>query len=96
MTRRGVLAQAQVDLRHLGGLWLGIEELALDEAEDAVEQRALAVAERPSCRIDQVQATSGAVKFQRLGKLAMLALEAFKDDQVDWRSENSAKDWATA
>jgi microcin C transport system substrate-binding protein len=25
-----------------------------------------------------------------------VALEAFKGDQVDWRSENSAKDWATA
>ena len=25
-----------------------------------------------------------------------VALEAFKADQVDWRSENSAKDWATA
>jgi microcin C transport system substrate-binding protein len=25
-----------------------------------------------------------------------VALEAFKGDQVDWRTENSAKDWATA
>ena len=25
-----------------------------------------------------------------------VALEAFKGDQVDWRSENSARDWATA
>ena len=25
-----------------------------------------------------------------------VALEAFKGDQVDWRAENSAKDWATA
>ena len=25
-----------------------------------------------------------------------VALEAFKADQVDWRSENSAKNWATA
>ena len=25
-----------------------------------------------------------------------VALEAFKADQVDWRTENSAKDWATA
>ena len=27
---------------------------------------------------------------------AMLAVEAFKADHVDWRSENSAKNWATA
>ena len=25
-----------------------------------------------------------------------MALEAFKGDQVDWRTENSAKNWATA
>ena len=25
-----------------------------------------------------------------------VALEAFKADQIDWRNENSAKDWATA
>ena len=25
-----------------------------------------------------------------------VALEAFKGDQVDWRTENSAKNWATA
>ena len=25
-----------------------------------------------------------------------VALEAFKADQVDWRTENSAKNWATA
>ncbi len=27
---------------------------------------------------------------------ATVAIEAFKADQVDWRTENSAKDWATA
>ena len=27
---------------------------------------------------------------------ATVALEAFKADQVDWRTENSAKNWATA
>ncbi|MET0679231.1 MAG: extracellular solute-binding protein [Bradyrhizobium sp.] len=27
---------------------------------------------------------------------SLVALEAFKGDQVDWRSENSAKNWATA
>jgi microcin C transport system substrate-binding protein len=27
---------------------------------------------------------------------SIVALEAFKGDQVDWRSENSAKNWATA
>ena len=25
-----------------------------------------------------------------------VALEAFKGDQIDWRTENSAKNWATA
>src|SRR5205823_14302611 len=27
---------------------------------------------------------------------ATVAIEAFKADQVDWRTENSAKNWATA
>ena len=27
---------------------------------------------------------------------SIVAIEAFKADQVDWRTENSAKNWATA
>jgi microcin C transport system substrate-binding protein len=47
-----------------------------------------------------VNVNVGANNFQQLRyeyfRDSTVALEAFKADQVDWRSENSAKNWATA
>jgi microcin C transport system substrate-binding protein len=47
-----------------------------------------------------INVTIGTRNFQQLRfeyfRDSTVALEAFKGDQVDWRTENSAKDWATA
>ena len=47
-----------------------------------------------------LNANIGANNFQTIRyeyyRDSTVALEAFKGDQVDWRSENSAKNWATA
>src|SRR5450631_331336 len=47
-----------------------------------------------------VNVTIGTRNFQQLRyeyfRDSTVALEAFKGDQVDWRTENSAKNWATA
>ena len=38
----------------------------------------------------------GQIPFRTLELVGRLALEAFKADDLDWRTENSAKNWATA
>jgi microcin C transport system substrate-binding protein len=47
-----------------------------------------------------VNVTIGTMNFQQIRfeyfRDSTVALEAFKGDQVDWRTENSAKNWATS
>ena len=83
-----------------------------DHARAAARQRAIphqGIRARPHARLRDASTTIGAriststsardnfdeIRYEYF-RDSTVALEAFKADQVDWRTENSAKNWATA